>query len=122
MVSTDGGKMRGLQDQMTRRSSPEITHIIDTATYTMQPHEHIVEVDTSVTACNITLPPCALCAGGLYSFRLYDAGSNDLDLLVPNSDALDTSTIEALDFDADNDNALLYCDGRTWYVVVNGIA
>ena len=87
--------------------------------YTMKAGDHVVYVDSTSAAVEITLPPYSEAAGQFYFIQAPVGATNDVSVLI-NETATELATYG--DMDANNDHALFFCTGRAWITVFDGVA
>ena len=90
-----------------------------TNTYQMKPGDQVMQVgsDQSAGVCIVTLPSLAEACGKFYYIIAPAAGSNDVSLYESETEA----ELTLGDFSDDGDYLLLFCDGRSWVTVVDGV-
>ncbi len=111
-----GARARSYQED---RATPTKLAILTSAT-TLTLNQRVVRatVNTTYDSYTVTLPSVTEAAGLVFTIQVTVANSKAL-TLVDQDDSEDWSD---LTFDTDADAAVLYSDGRKWWVILNDIA
>lgn len=113
MEQTTQGMIEG---QQLRALVPGIRYI--SADYSMKAGDKNIVADSSSGAVVLTLPSKAEAIGGFYYIEAPSGASNDVSVFDKESG----SEISDGDMDADDDHLILYCSGRLWRTVLDGVA
>ena len=95
--------------------------LFPTATATMTVLDQVVRGSTTGAAFTLTLPFVSEAIGKTFTIVLVSGAANRMTLSVPGNDAENTSTIEALDMNANGDRIVIYSDGFSWCLIENAI-
>jgi len=87
------------------------------AATTLTPLDVVVLGDTTAGAFTVTLPPAALCAGKIFTFRMI-AVNGAMTIAAP--DSINWTNLATLD--AVGDYAVYFCDGYIWAQMASKIA
>ena len=97
------------------QESPNNRQIVPkTAAYQMVPRDTLVKVDPTGGAFTVTLPPVALCAGGLYVIK--QLATTNAVTIVDDGDA---NFAVSVVLNTATEAVIFYSDGEQWYNVFN---
>ena len=91
---------------------------ITSETYSMKPGDTVICASGADNTVDITLPSYGEAAGNFYYIEAIDV-SNDVSILIKET-ATELATYG--DLDTQYDHVILFCTGRDWRVVLDGVA